>query len=398
MQLAGRDVDKVDEELLLSLVKDGTTEDRHLDFKEKLDISTPALKKEFLADVTSFANAAGGVLIFGVKERDKIAVELSGVELEEPDTAEAQLNSIIISGTDPRVPGFRVRVVALSSGRHAIVIGIPQSWMAPHMIAFQSKQNTRFYSRTSNGKYALDVTELRNAFLLTESKAEHIRRFRDERLSRIVAGEGSARLSGPVKSILHVVPLSAGDPTSGVDMNDIRDGAGGRSLRSLPWRSFCPSFEGFLFLGGTSPTGAERYIQVFRNGAIEAVRSDESRPSGHKPDMQIVPMGIFEGYSRDALFAAIETYHQLGVEPPVFVMYALCGVKGMIVGHPQRFALEDDVLLPASRDMLVVQERLIQSFDANLDELLHAMFDEVWNASGQPGSPRWDSDHKWLGG
>lgn len=170
MKLKDRDLDKVDEEFLLDLVKDGATEDRHIDFKEKLELSTDAQKKEFLADVTSFANAAGGALIYGMKEEDKVAVELCGIELDQPDKEEARLNSIIISGTDPRVPGFRVRVVSLTSSHYAIAIGIPSSWMGPHMVAFKSRLNTRFYSRTSNGKYALDVTELRNAFLLTESR------------------------------------------------------------------------------------------------------------------------------------------------------------------------------------------------------------------------------------
>ena len=396
MQLKGRDVDKVDEELLLSLVKDGTIEDRHLDYKEKLDLSTDAQKKEFLADVTSFANAAGGVLIYGMKEKDKVAVELSGVALDQPDNEEAQLNSVIISGTDPRVPGFRVIVVPLSSNRHAVVIGIPSSWMGPHMVAFQSKQNTRFYSRTSNGKYALDVTELRNAFLLTESRGERIRRFRDERLSRIVADEGAMRLTGSVRSVLHVVPFSAADPTFRIDLNCfLSRGVEWQSLYALMWHDALPSFDGYLFRGEMSTSGAGRYLQVFRNGAIESVGSSEPRP---KSDMRCIRMEYLESRSRAALFAAIDCYRHLGVEPPVFVMYALCGVKGMVVGSPNTDMREDGVFMPLNRDTFLVQERLLESLDANADALLHPMFDEVWNASGWPGSPNWDSGHKWLGG
>ena len=51
------------------------------------------------------------------------------------------------------------------------------------MIVF--KQNSRFYSRNSAGKYALDVAELRGAFALSASVGERIREFRDFRLGKL---------------------------------------------------------------------------------------------------------------------------------------------------------------------------------------------------------------------
>jgi hypothetical protein len=108
-------------------------------------------------------------------------------------------------------------------------------------------------------------------------------------------------------------------------------------------------------------------------------------------------MQAFEEYSRDALLAAIDSYRRLSVEPPVFVLYALCGIKGMIVGSPQGSLRRNGPHLPLNRDTLLVQEPPLESLDADVDALLHPMFDEVWNASGWPGSPSWDSGHKWLG-
>ena len=42
-------------------------------------------KREFLADVTAFANAAGGDLVFGVSTRDGVAAQVEGIELDDPD-------------------------------------------------------------------------------------------------------------------------------------------------------------------------------------------------------------------------------------------------------------------------------------------------------------------------
>jgi predicted HTH transcriptional regulator len=48
---------------------DSVREDRQLDFKEILPGNSDDDKREFLSDVTSFAKAAGGDLIFGIRDR-----------------------------------------------------------------------------------------------------------------------------------------------------------------------------------------------------------------------------------------------------------------------------------------------------------------------------------------
>src|SRR3954451_17276289 len=52
-----------------ALVADEVREGRTLDYKEKLPGNADKDKKEFLADVSSFANAGGGDMIFGVVEK-----------------------------------------------------------------------------------------------------------------------------------------------------------------------------------------------------------------------------------------------------------------------------------------------------------------------------------------
>jgi hypothetical protein len=43
-----------------------------------------------------------------------------------------------------------------------------RSWIAPHRV----KANDKFYGRNSKGKYPLDVSELRTAFMLSEQLTE----------------------------------------------------------------------------------------------------------------------------------------------------------------------------------------------------------------------------------
>jgi hypothetical protein len=52
--------DQIGKDEIDSLVENEVREGKTLEYKEKLAGSTDSEKKEFLADVSSFANAAGG--------------------------------------------------------------------------------------------------------------------------------------------------------------------------------------------------------------------------------------------------------------------------------------------------------------------------------------------------
>jgi len=60
---------RIDAAQLETLRADAVREGRQLEYKETLPGNSDDDKREFLSDVTSFANAAGGDLIFGLQER-----------------------------------------------------------------------------------------------------------------------------------------------------------------------------------------------------------------------------------------------------------------------------------------------------------------------------------------
>ena len=68
MTLRGVPLDSVTEAHLRALVSAGVAEGREIEFKLELPGGSDADKKEFLADVCSFANAGGGDILYGVKE------------------------------------------------------------------------------------------------------------------------------------------------------------------------------------------------------------------------------------------------------------------------------------------------------------------------------------------
>jgi len=62
------DIDQITEEDLQALIDNSVIEGKTIEYKQSLPSNSDSDKKEFLADVSSFANASGGDLIYGIIE------------------------------------------------------------------------------------------------------------------------------------------------------------------------------------------------------------------------------------------------------------------------------------------------------------------------------------------
>jgi predicted HTH transcriptional regulator len=180
MSLTDKPLDQVTEADLQQLKEDKVAERKNIEYKESSVGTSDRAKREFLADVSSFANAGGGHLILGIKEDGGVPVDICGIQIDDPDKEILRLEDMIRASIQPRLPGLVIHAVPLSSLPPALVIHVPRSWEMPHRVIFNG--HGHFYSRTSNGKYRLDVAELRAAFTLSDTVTERIRNFRTGRL------------------------------------------------------------------------------------------------------------------------------------------------------------------------------------------------------------------------
>ena len=74
MLFAGKALESIGREDLEGLIGDATKpEGRLVDYKSALPGNTRDDKKEFLADICSFANVGGGYIVFGMEEEAGIA-------------------------------------------------------------------------------------------------------------------------------------------------------------------------------------------------------------------------------------------------------------------------------------------------------------------------------------
>lgn len=110
--------DRVEKADIDSLVANEVRESRTLEYKQTLPANGDEDKKEFLADVSSFANAVGGDILYGVTEKRDAGGKTTGI----PETASGlagvngdeairRLDNLIRDGIQPRIAGVHMRAV-----------------------------------------------------------------------------------------------------------------------------------------------------------------------------------------------------------------------------------------------------------------------------------------------
>ncbi len=414
--LFNKPLTELEEADLQSLVDNGVRESREIEYKEALTIHVEEQKQEFLNDVSSFANAIGGYLFYGIRENKDDAgrpLEVCGLKGENPGKRIGDMENIIRTGLEPRLLGVSMQPVTLPSheGRTVIVLSIPKSFAAPHMV----RSSGRFYSRNSTGKFALDVAQIRAAFELAGTVAERIRLFRIERLSRISIGEETPALLNEQepKIVLHMIPLNAFSTSISLNLNPLNN--------SLIWEKLEPpsyydsglsvnirfNLDGFVrsTRAGYTSSSTVGYTQVFRNGIIEAVDMSLlgiNALSVAQFHSNIDPKSFYgERYERKLLEAVkrfVGLLKFLDVETPFFIMVSFLGVKGYKIAFQKSAHHIIEYTNEIDRNSLIIPEVMVEDFDVNLAEVMRPIFDTIWNAAGYTNSPNYDEEGKFRFG
>ena len=389
-----RDVNALTEVDVQRFVDDAVPEGRDLDYKEHLPKDTEDDRREFRFDVSSFANAGGGLIVFGIKEKKgpdgPTGIPEKLVPLStNPDKETLRLEQILRAHVDPRIPGVQVRFIQINSG-HICVVRIPKSWLGLHLV--KHNDSYRFYSRTSKGKYILDVTEIRTGFVAAQEGYERLRRFRHDRLAKIIANEGPVPLEDGPKVVLHVLPISTVDPTIEFDLSPVQEGLafppqlGG----NVGW-SNQHNYDGFIKSVRLAQEQTSNYLQFFRNGTVEEVLGRIQGSQG-----KTIRSVWVESSCIRSLTNSMAALKRLGVVPPFLVCISLLGIHGYTWAvdffrwhmETTRTFRESDFILP---------EVLVSTFDQLPQATLRPQLDRIWNAAGHEKSPYFDEAGHWIG-
>jgi hypothetical protein len=383
--------DQITKQDIDELVANGVPEGKTMEYKATLPRRTDGETKEFLGDVSSFANASGGDLLIGVtgevnsegKATGKPG-KATGIPGTTPDHEIRRLDQMIHTGISPRIHGVQIRAVDGFEDGPVILIRIPSSWTGPHMVSYQ--ESSRFYSRSNARKILLDFDQIKAAFVQSEAIPDRIRRFRNERLGKIVARDVPTRLvDGPVLA-MHIVPVSTFVRNEQVDLIKLKSAT---LVNNRPYPIGSHSLTQMLNLDGLlcrSSMSRAEYALVFRNGTIEAV--DQCLFDRNNLEVPYIPYETLEQDLVRALANYLAVYEFLGVERPFVLTLSLLDVKGFAMPNlPGGHAID--------RSDLILPEVVIDEIDASPSSIWKPTFDLIWQSCGFERSVNFDSAGTW---
>jgi hypothetical protein len=377
------------------LIDNGKVESNTLEYKQEFELSNDTEKKEFLADISSFANTTGGDLIYGIKEDRKtgLPVELCGIEVSNGDEIKLRIENTIRDNIVPRLSSLQIETYELTGNKKILLLRIAKSWNSPHQVTFRG--HDKFYARAGAGKYQMNIDQLRTTFLQTNNISGRLRNFIADRVAMIAADDTPVTLLKHPKITLHAIPISSFDTGNNYDLTSANSPF--KSVRQLNGGSRTPRFN----LDGLITASQDRimqgqyesYAQVFRNGVIETVNAELLVPFMGERYIPASGSLNYEKHIVDTIEEYLSLYEEMKISMPVFVFLTFIDVKG--------YKLRADTIRPMTmehpgiqRGTFTLPEIMIMNQD-NVTALLKTAFDTIWNACGYARSYNFDENGIW---
>jgi len=126
---------------LQNLITNGVQESLHLDYKRSGALSQRNFK-EVSKDVSAFANADGGMIVYGIEEDKHIPTRID-TGVDHSMMSRERLEQTVTSNVAPKLPGLEIVQIPLSGTHSAFAISIPKSYRGPH----QDRATHKYYKR-----------------------------------------------------------------------------------------------------------------------------------------------------------------------------------------------------------------------------------------------------------
>lgn len=367
-------------------------EDKNLEYKGDFSIDNIDHKRKLLKTVSAFTNTSGGLLIYGIDEEEGIPSELKGIKVDNKDQIGRWLEEYIRGNSEPKISSIDIEFIdKTDSDNSFILVKVPRSWNLPHRVTMSPKTK-KFFIRRGRYSEEMDISDLRTAFNFSETLAEQIKRFREERISSILSDETPIPLKKGAKIVIHIIPINAFYPGQQYDIEKIYSDNQFR-LRAID--AYSPklhyNFDGLLGSEIPDKEGlGSTYVQLYRNGIIEATNGDF-----FNEDHKKMSDGHYEKIVVKSVADYLEIYKKINIELPIFVFLSVVGAKGyqMESNRDSYFGRHENHTI--DRNVLSNPEILLSKYPDNIGNVLKPAFDAFRNACGFKGSINYDKNGEW---
>jgi len=362
MSLLHKPIESITLDDLKSLMGDiPVSEGLQIDYKREM------IRPESLCEsVTSFANSQGGDLLIGIDEKEGVPVSIVGLTCNDVDKEELRLHDIFRNNIEPRLASIEIKFVDVGDSRYVILIRIKRSWLRPHRV----KHNSKFFMRQANGKFELDVQQLRQLFLESSEFSENYSSFLEERVAHHIEKFGHHPFI-----LLHFVPISAFERSNVVDLSDIFN-----RIKTTPIASTVDNRR-INFIGVYSDTDDRSCkFQLFRNGIIEHATTRIIY------DLELSGSSLYEKL-RQTFHFTFQNYRMLEIREPLYIMLSIFGIEGLTLKDIDAFYADHDIV-PYEFDKMIFPEIFTEELDSTaIPELIRPIMNSLWNAYGYSKYP-----------
>jgi hypothetical protein len=328
-------------------------------------------------------------LVIGIEETEGVATKVTGVDID-ADAEILRMEQILRNAIDPPISGVRIRPIPLAVGRKALLLRIPRSWNPPHRVTAQGIN--RFFIRHSAGVHEPSIEELRALFNQSATALEKARQFRNNRISVVISGEGHRPLVDEGRLFIHIVPTAAFSGMVHLDVEQIHEMH--NAFRPLGDTGMTPRFNFHGFINERGGDQNHGYTQIFRNGALEATKAGIVK---QREGNFLIPGLKTERDIFERLSPYIDGLRDIGVPPPLIIMFTLEGVKGAYYKVMSDSWGEYEP--PLADKVLFLPECVLEDYGTALEyhKAVRPAFDALWNAIGYSKSQFFDEDGLWVG-
>src|SRR6516165_998237 len=139
------------------LIAEGISESLTLEYKRSAALANDSKSRDELCkDVSAFANAAGGQIVYGMEDDKNVPTKLD--EGIGPPITKEWIEQVLDSRVQPRIEGLVITPIQLTKG-HAFVLTIPQATSrAPHQAP-----DKKYYKRQNFQSSPMEDYEIRDA-------------------------------------------------------------------------------------------------------------------------------------------------------------------------------------------------------------------------------------------
>jgi len=387
MLLLGKPPEQLTLADLERLVAAGHREGEQLDFKRDMYGHGQESKHDLLKDVTALANHRGGHLLIGVDEDTTgTATSIVGVSRLAGASTEADwIRTVCNNSIDEPVPGLNVLEISVDSERVVIVVDVPASARAPHMVT--GVYRPVFYERRSTNNQPMAMADVRSKITHALTGEQRLAAARSARLDELLR-----YLAGLAYCVMSVTPVAFDEQVDLFDLNDQRVDSILRSpslttssAHDMRLPTITPSIRGIRADNpdyAHSQQPSHEYLEVWRSGYIEFGwrLKPADRQGADDTGPGFYPTGVGAEFLWSFLHLADMLYAQFSPGTPIIIRYSLLNVRNLTLRVT--VSLWPQESSPWPDDHLHLRDYRVGDLSAELRTLPARISEDFWNAFG----------------